>query len=45
MNTNGEHRNLGGPHSFSETGYSPTIRKGEGAETAVWKSDRFVVEA
>jgi hypothetical protein len=43
MATNGKHRNLGGPHSFPETGYSPTIRRGEGAEKAGWKSDRFIV--
>jgi hypothetical protein len=44
MATNGNSRNLGDPRSFLETEYSPTIRRGEGAEMAGRKSDRFVVE-
>jgi hypothetical protein len=44
MATNGKHRNLGGPQGSPETGYPPTIRKGEGAEMIMRESDRFIVE-
>jgi hypothetical protein len=44
MAMDGSHRNLGDPNGFLETGYSPTIRKGEGAEMTVRESDRFIVE-
>jgi hypothetical protein len=35
---------LGGPNGSSGTGYPPTIRKGEEAETIMRESDRFIVE-